>query len=70
MLAHAFGQRYTLPLPLLLFVLGGAVAVGASFLVVLPRTVAAPRTTSTATTSRWNRPGRCGTPWPCSSWSR
>jgi hypothetical protein len=41
LLAHAFGQRYTLPLPLLLFVLGGAVAVGASFLVVLPRTVAA-----------------------------
>ena len=41
-LAHAFGQRYTLPLPLLLFVLGGAVAVGASFLVVLPRAVAAP----------------------------
>jgi hypothetical protein len=41
LLAHAFGQRYTLPLPLLLFVLGGAVAVGASFLVVLPRTVVA-----------------------------
>ncbi len=40
LLAHAFGQRYTLPLPLLLFVLGAAVAVGASFLIVLPRTVA------------------------------
>ena len=40
LLAHAFGQRYTLPLPLLLFVLGGAVVVGASFLLVLGRAVA------------------------------
>lgn len=40
-LAHAFGRRYELPIPLLLFVLGGAVVVLASFLLVVPRTVAA-----------------------------
>jgi hypothetical protein len=34
-LAHAFGQRYELPLPLLYFVAGGAVVVFASFLLVL-----------------------------------
>ena len=45
LLAHAFGQRYTLPLPLLLFVLGGALVVGASFLIVLPRAVSAAATT-------------------------
>lgn len=39
-LAHSFGQRYTLPLPLLLFVLGGAVVVLVSFLLVVPRAVA------------------------------
>lgn len=39
-LAHAFGQRYELPLPLVWFVLGGAAAVVASFLLVLPRSVA------------------------------
>jgi hypothetical protein len=38
-LAHAFGQRYELPLPLLYFVAGGAVVVIVSFLVVLPRAV-------------------------------
>lgn len=38
-LAHAFGQRYELPLPLLFFVVGGAAAVVASFLLVLPRSV-------------------------------
>jgi hypothetical protein len=36
-LAHAFGSRYDLPIPLYLFVLGGALVVIASFLVVLPR---------------------------------
>jgi hypothetical protein len=36
-LAHAFGQRYELPLPLLYFVMGGAVVVFASFLLVLRR---------------------------------
>ena len=34
-LAHAFGQRYDLPIPLLLFVLGGALVVIFSFLLVL-----------------------------------
>jgi heme/copper-type cytochrome/quinol oxidase subunit 2 len=32
LLAHAFGQRYDLPIPLLLFVLGGAAVVAVSFL--------------------------------------
>ena len=35
MLAHAFGQRYDLPLPLLLFVAGGAVVVLASFALMM-----------------------------------
>ena len=37
--AHAFGQRYELPLPLVYFILGGAVVVFASFLLVLGRPV-------------------------------
>jgi hypothetical protein len=36
-LAHAFGPRYELPLPLYLFVLGGALVVVLSFLLVLRR---------------------------------
>lgn len=36
-LAHAFGKRYDLPIPLYLFVIGGAVVVIASFLLVVPR---------------------------------
>src|SRR4051794_27888007 len=36
-IAHAFGPRYDLPIPLYLFVLGGAAVVIASFLLVLPR---------------------------------
>lgn len=40
-LAHAFGQRYELPIPLLLFLLGGAGVVLLSFVLVLPRAVAA-----------------------------
>ena len=36
-LAHSFGERYDLPIPLVLFVLGGALVVIASFLVVLRR---------------------------------
>lgn len=35
-LAHAFGARYDLPVPLLYFVLGGAAVVIVTFLVVLP----------------------------------
>ncbi|MGZ6793151.1 MAG: hypothetical protein ACXVFV_09370, partial [Mycobacteriales bacterium] len=45
-LAHAFGERYELPLPLYLFVVGGALVVVLSFLLVLqrsPRAVDAPR---------------------------
>ncbi|MEN3359900.1 MAG: hypothetical protein V7637_3882 [Mycobacteriales bacterium] len=38
-LAHAFGQRYDLPVPLLLFVLGGAAVVVLSFVLVAPRAV-------------------------------
>jgi hypothetical protein len=38
--AHAFGQRYELPIPLLFFVLGGAGIVLVSFLIVLPHKVA------------------------------
>src|SRR4051812_38737735 len=38
-LAHAFGERYDLPIPLLLFVLGGSAVVVASFLLVLPHAV-------------------------------
>jgi hypothetical protein len=36
-LAHAFGKRYDLPIPLYSFVIGGALVVIASFLLVLPR---------------------------------
>jgi hypothetical protein len=39
-LFHAFGTRYDLPVPLWLFVTGGALVVFASFLFVLPRPVA------------------------------
>jgi hypothetical protein len=38
-IAHAFGQRYELPLPLALFVIGGAGVVFLSFLLVLQRRV-------------------------------
>jgi hypothetical protein len=38
-LAHAFGQRYELPIPLLLFVIGGATVVVVSFLLVARRPV-------------------------------
>jgi hypothetical protein len=37
-LAHAFGERYDLPIPLVLFVLGGGLTVVLSFLLVLRRT--------------------------------
>lgn len=39
MLAHAFGKRYDLPVPLWLFVVGGALVVFVSFLLVLPTAV-------------------------------
>lgn len=40
-LAHAFGARYELPIPLVVFVLGGAAIVAVSFLIVLPTRVPA-----------------------------
>ena len=40
-LAHAFGERYDLPIPLSLFVIGGALVVIASFVLVTRRTYAA-----------------------------
>ena len=39
-LAHAFGQRYELPIPLLIFAVGGGVVVAVSFLLVAARPVA------------------------------
>jgi len=42
-LAHAFGQRYDLPIPLALFVVGGAAVVVVSFLLVFRRSVDAER---------------------------
>ncbi len=42
LVAHAFGQRYDLPIPLLMFVIAGMAVVIASFLLVVPRPVAAP----------------------------
>jgi hypothetical protein len=39
-IAHAFGKRYDLPVPLWLFVAGGGLVVFLSFLLVLPRAVA------------------------------
>ncbi|MDX6257196.1 MAG: hypothetical protein QOJ11_3530 [Frankiales bacterium] len=46
-LAHAFGARYDLPIPLKLFVLGGAVVVVLSFLVAERRSVDTARTEPT-----------------------
>lgn len=40
-LAHAFGKRYDLPIPLVLFVLGGALVVVLSFVLVMRRDVGA-----------------------------
>lgn len=47
--AHAFGKRYDLPVPLWLFVIGGAAVVFLSFLLVLP-TAVRPLTMSEART--------------------
>ena len=38
-LAHAFGQRYELPIPLLIFVLGRGAVVLVSFMLIATRTV-------------------------------
>lgn len=40
-LAHAFGERVELPIPVIAFVLGGALVVAASFALVLPTKVSA-----------------------------
>jgi hypothetical protein len=47
-LAHSFGERYDLPIPLVLFVIGGALVVVASFLVVLRRPAASTEPTAAA----------------------
>jgi hypothetical protein len=47
-LAHSFGKRYDLPIPLYLFVIGGVVVVLVSFLIVLARP---PKSTDTADTA-------------------
>ncbi|GAC1396431.1 MAG: hypothetical protein NVSMB52_09920 [Chloroflexota bacterium] len=52
-IGHAFGVRYALPIPLVLFVLGGGAVVLASFLLVLPRPVPTGRLA--------NSPDRLGT---------
>jgi hypothetical protein len=54
-LAHAFGARYDLPIPLLLFVLGGAAVVVLSFLLVLPRAVAHRETEEAPTDGAYQR---------------
>lgn len=54
---HAFGARYDLPVPLSLFVLGGAVVVFVSFLVVLPTRVAAASGTPEADRARLRTDG-------------
>ena len=51
-LEHAFGARYDLPIPLYLFVLGGALVVVVSFLLVEGRVVAAPAAAATADRAR------------------
>jgi hypothetical protein len=56
-LAHAFGQRYDLPIPLVLFVVGGAGVVFASFLLVAARPVPA-ATGPVADRVYLGRPGR------------
>ena len=55
-LAHAFGARYDLPIPLWLFVLGGAAVVVLSFLVAERRTRRASRRSPLARTWRYLRP--------------
>jgi hypothetical protein len=56
-LAHAFGERYDSPIPLALFVLGGAAVVVASFLMVYRRDVVAEQVTAAVEDARQG-PGR------------
>ncbi|MFN2582836.1 MAG: hypothetical protein ABR498_08870 [Candidatus Dormibacteria bacterium] len=66
-IAHAFGKRYDLPVPLWLFVVGGALVVFISFLVVLPTAVrplqTAGRPLTDATTLRRVAPVRMAVAW-------
>jgi hypothetical protein len=55
-LAHAFGERYDSPIPLTVFILGGAVIVIASFVMVYRRQPVAERV-NVAVTKAWHRPG-------------
>ncbi len=57
-LAHAFGARYDLPVPLTYFIVGGAAVVFVSFLVVLPRQVTVPADGATADGRRAARAAR------------
>src|SRR4051794_5760547 len=68
-LAHAFGKRYDLPIPLYLFVIGGALVVIVSFLIVLPRGRAEGRPADeevpdgSYVRGRWPVPGTLATLW-------
>jgi hypothetical protein len=66
-LAHAFGKRYDLPVPLWLFVVGGALVVFVSFLLVLPTPVKPLTATGPALTDgvgpRRAAPVRMGVAW-------
>lgn len=76
-LAHALGERYDLPIPLLLFVIGGAPVVIASFVLVLGRDVGAASPDAHrylgAERPTIGSPGRASTPgwsrWSATRWS-
>jgi hypothetical protein len=60
-LAHAFGERYELPIPLLVFLLGGCAVVAASFALVL-RTRVAPAVEEVDRTAVRRVPSTAGIP--------
>jgi hypothetical protein len=62
-LAHAFGARYELPLPLVYFVLGAGIVVLASFALLTRRPFRRPGTPPLLTGCRWARYGPCPA-WP------
>ncbi|MDQ1681492.1 MAG: hypothetical protein QOH99_33, partial [Frankiaceae bacterium] len=51
-LAHAFGARYDLPIPLIVFVVGGAAVVFLSFLLVMRISVAARQSSTSPAADR------------------
>src|SRR3954447_2718357 len=61
-LAHAFGARYELPIPLVAFVLGGAAVVAASFALVVRREVRPRPDDATDRTAVRSVPGTAGVP--------